>query len=62
MYGAQRVAQRNLSNMRLSVAKINGSQDEVGKKRANSSTEDARFYLMHVMLAGTSGKICGRFP
>jgi len=37
MYGAQRVAQRNLSNMWLSVAKINGSQDEVGKKRANRS-------------------------
>jgi len=35
MYGAQRVAQRNLSNMRLSVVKINGGQDEVGKKRAN---------------------------
>jgi len=32
MYGAQRVAQRNLNNMRLSVAKINGRQDEVRKK------------------------------
>jgi len=61
MYGAQRVAQRNLSNMRLSVAKINGSQDEVGKKRADHRTENACFCLMPEILAGAPGRFCGRF-
>jgi hypothetical protein len=56
MYGAQRVAQRNLSNMRLSVAEINGSQDEVGKKRANGRTEDADPGLMPGIMAGTPGR------
>jgi hypothetical protein len=66
MYGAQRVAQRNLSNMRLSVVKINGSQDEVGKKRADHRTEDACFCLMTeiwlVRRAGFAAALGARKP